>query len=61
MDKLKSVMEKYQKSIFDVHNIPADETNDKPKYVSSSTTKKADELDKLHIAMKEKSTLCSYL
>ena len=55
-------MEKYQKSIFDVYNIPADETNNKPKYnVCSSTTKKPDELDKLHIAMKEKSTLCSYL
>ena len=38
-DKLKSVKEKYQKSIFDVYNIPVDETKDKPKYVCSDTTK----------------------
>ena len=55
-------MEKYKKSISDVYNIPADKIKDKPKYdVSGETTKKADELDKLHhIAMKEKLTLCSY-
>ena len=54
-DKLKSVMEKYQKSISDVYNIPTDEIKDKPKYnVSSETTKKAGELEKLNIVMTEK-------
>ena len=54
-------MEKYKKSISDVYNIPADKIKDKPKYdVSGETTKKVDELDKLHIAMKVKFTRCSY-
>ena len=51
---------KYQKSISDVYNFRADEIKNKPKYISSETTKKADEWDKLHIAMKKKLTLCSY-
>ena len=41
-DKLKSGMEKYEKSISDVYNIPANEIKDKLKYaVSSETTKKS--------------------
>ena len=59
-DNLKSEMETYQKSIRDVYNIQADEIKDKPKYDVSSETKKADEFDKLHIAMKENLILCSY-
>ena len=37
-DKLKSGMEKYEKSISDVYNIPANEIKDKLKY--AETTKK---------------------
>ena len=60
-EKLKSVMEKYQESISDAYDVSVDVIKEKPKDdIQSETTKKADELDKLHIAMKKKLTPCSY-
>ena len=54
-------MEKYQESISDTYDISVDVIKEKPKdNIQSKTTKKADKLDKMHMAIKEKLTLFSY-
>ena len=54
-------MEKYQESISNVCNIQTDQIEGKPSdSINSEITKKADELDRLHVAIKEKLTNSSY-